>query len=439
MPIIRFALWLRLSSLRRSGPWGLLLLLALAAGSPPLSGQEPPPSILTLLEAGNRTLAPGGTVQGNLEANIHLTTDGRPVQAWSYQGEANESVTFDLVSTDFDAFLYLLGPGLVFPLSDDDSGGACHSRITTTLPFAGTYTLVVSALGIPGASDFTLAASAQPGPLTGAGGCGAGSAWDPAVLGALDAAGRSVPSRGEAMGRLTAEDIGDEGTFGQGWDLVGQGGETVVIDLISDDFDAFLLLAGPGLMEVQSDDDSGGACNARLILELPESGTYRIVVSSVGDAGEGTFTLRTTAEPGPVAEGTCGTYDAILGTLGGPGLEVLADLDTGDRVLPAEGVVEGQLLESDPFFPGGGGPMQAWLLRGTAGQQVTVELHSTDFDPFMALAGTNIDPITDDDGGTGFDSRISVTLPADGEYRVVVTSVGSRTGSYRLTVSGGGD
>ena len=106
---------------------------------------------------------------------------------------------------------------------------------------------------------------------------------------------------------------------------------------------------------------------------------------------------------------------------------------------PPRAWVEGQLLESDPLFPGGGGPMQAWLLRGTAGQQVTVELHSTDFDPFMALAGPNIDPITDDDGGTGFDSRISVTLPADGEYRVVVTSVGSRTGGYRLTVSGGGD
>lgn len=439
MSINRFALRLRPSSLRGSGPWGLLLLSALAAVSAPLAGQEPPPSILTLLEAGSRTLAPGASVQGNLEADIHLTTDGRPVQAWSYQGGANETVTFDLVSTDFDSFLYLLGPGLVFPLTDDDGGGACHSRITTTLPFAGTYTLVVSALGVPGASAFTLSASAEPGPMTGAGGCGAGSAWDPAVLGSLDSAGRSVSTREETTGRLTGEDIGDDGTFAQGWDLVGQAGETVVIDLISDDFDAFLLLAGPGLMGVQSDDDSGGACNSRLMLELPESGTYRIVVSAVGEAGDGSFSLRAAGEPGPVAEGTCGTYDEILGTLGGPGLEVLAELDPGDRVLPAQGVVEGQLLESDPLFPGGGGPMQAWLLRGTAGQQVTVELHSTDFDPFMALAGPNIDPVTDDDGGTGFDSRISVTLPADGEYRVVVTSVGSRTGSYRLTVSGGGD
>ena len=439
MPITRFALRLRPPSLRGSRPWGLLLLSALAAGTPPLAGQEPPPSILTLLEAGNRALAPGASVEGTLEADIHLTTDGRPVQAWSYQGGANETVTFDLVSTDFDSFLYLLGPGLVFPLSDDDSGGACHSRITTTLPFAGTYTLVVSALGIPGASAFTLSASAEPGPLTGAGGCGAGSAWDPAVLGSLDSAGRSVSTREEVTGRLTEEDIGEDGTFAQGWDLVGQVGETVAIDLISDDFDAFLLVAGPGLMGVQSDDDSGGACNSRIMLELPESGTYRLVVSAVGDAREGAFTLRTAGEPGPVAEGTCGTYDEILGTLGGPGLEVLAGLDPGDRVLPTQGVVEGRLLESDPPFPGGGGPMQAWLLRGTAGQQVTVELHSSEFDPFMALAGPGIDPMTDDDGGTGFDSRISVTLPADGEYRVVVTSVGSRTGSYRLTVSGGGD
>lgn len=439
MSILRFALHVRRASLRRSGLGGLLVLSAFVPGTVPVAAQEPPPSILTLLEAGGRTLTAGGTVQGNLESDIHLTTDGRPVQAWSYAGQGNEAVTFDLVSTDFDAFLYLLGPGLVLPLTDDDSGGACHSRITTTLPLPGTYTVVVSALGIPGASAFTLSASAEPGPMTGAGGCGAGSAWDPAVLGSLDSGGRSLASRGEATGLLTPDDIGDDGTFAQAWDLVGQAGETVAIDLVSDDFDAFLLLAGPGLMGVQSDDDSGGACNSRILLELPESGTYRLVVSAVGDAGEGRFTLRTGAEAGPVSEGTCGTYDDILGTLGGPGLEVLADLDTGDRTLPAEGVVEGVLTESDPPFPGNGGPMQAWLLRGTAGQQVTIELHSTDFDPYLALAGSNLAAVTDDDGGTGFDSRIAVTLPTDGEYRVVVTSVGSTTGSYRLTVGGGGD
>lgn len=439
MSILRFAPRLHPVSLGRKRLRGLLALTALAATALPLSGQEPPPSILTLLDAGNRTLAAGAMVQGNLDTDIHLTTDGRPVQAWSYSGQANETVTFDLVSTDFDSFLYLLGPGLLLPLTDDDGGGACHSRVTTTLPLAGTYTLVVSSLGIPGASAFTLTSSAQPGPMTGAGGCGAGSAWDPAVLGSLDSAGRSLPSRGEATGQLTQDDIGDDGTFTQAWDLAGQAGEMVSIDLISEDFDSFLLLAGPGLMGVQSDDDSGGACSSRITLELPEGGTYRLVVSAVGDAGEGSFTLRTSAAPGPLADGACGTYDQILETLGGPGLEVLADLDPGDRILPASGVVEGILAESDPPFPGNGGPMQAWLLRGTAGQQVTLELHSAEFDPFLALAAADMDPITDDDGGTGFDSRISITFPADGDYRVVVTSVGARTGSYRLTVSGGGD
>ena len=409
------------------------MLLAL-----PLGAQEPPRSILTLLDAGSRSLTMGATQQGNLESDIFITTDGRPVQAWRYVGQGEQEVTFDLVSSDFDSFLYLMGPGLEVPLSDDDSGGACHSRITVTLPETGEYTLVVTALGLPGASAFTLSASPQPGPPTGAGGCGAGSAWDPAVLTDMDPQGRSISTRGEASGVLTVDDLGEDGSFAQAWDLPGESGEVVSIDLVSEDFDAFLLVSGPGLMGVQSDDDGGGACHARLTLELPESGMYRIVASSVGDPGDGRFTLRTGPSEGPVAPGNCGTYDQIMGTLGGPGLEILATLDTGDRVLPAAGEVTGTLVESDPAFPGNGGPMQAWLLRGTAGQQVTLNLHSTNFDPYMALAAPGMEPIVDDDGGEGFDSRISVTLPADGDYRVVVTSVGARTGSYTLTVTGGG-
>jgi len=404
----------------------------------PLGAQEPTPSILTLLDPGSRSLAMGATEWGSLETDVIMATDGRPMQAWSFTGQANEEVTFDLVSMDFDSFLYLMGPGLEVPLDDDDGGGACHSRITLTLPETGVYTLVVTALGIPGASSFTLSASPNPGPPTGAGGCGAGSAWDPAVLADIDPQGRRISTRGEASGILGEDDLWEDGSFLQAWDLAGQSGERVSIDLVSNDFDTFLLVAGPGLMGVQSDDDGGGACHSRLTLELPESGTYRIVVSAVGDPGEGRFTLRTGPEAGPQEPGGCGTYDQIMGSLGGPGLEILATLDTGERVLPAAGEVAGTLVESDPAFPGNGGPMQGWLLRGTAGQQVTLNLRSTDFDPYMALAAPGMEPILDDDGGEGFDSRISVILPADGDYRVVVTSVGARTGSYTLTVTGGG-
>jgi serine protease Do len=74
------------------------------------------------------------------------------------------------------------------------------------------------------------------------------------------------------------------------WGFSGVAGQEVVIDLISDDFDSYLYLAGPGLSEPLSDDDGGGNLHSRLTLSVPESGEYRIIVSSLS-GGEGAYSL----------------------------------------------------------------------------------------------------------------------------------------------------
>ena len=64
-------------------------------------------------------------------------------EAFAYEGRAGQEVAFELVSAEFDAYLYLTGPGLDI-LYDDDGGGNLNSRLEATLPEAGTYTVVVS-------------------------------------------------------------------------------------------------------------------------------------------------------------------------------------------------------------------------------------------------------------------------------------------------------
>lgn len=401
----------------------------------PGGAQEVPRSILTLLDPGDRILQSGAPVSGTITLSDFFLPQGSPVQAWSYDGREGESVTFDLVSDDFDSVLYLVGPGLEGMVGDDDGGGGCNSRITLTLPGTGRFTVVASSLGFLGPGDFTLSASAEPGPPTGSGGCGAGSAWDPAVLEEMESGGRTIGPVDERSGVLGVDDQGGDGSFMQAWTLEGGAGVPVTIDLVSDDFDAFLLVAGPGLPEVMTDDDGGGACHSRLSMTLPHEGAYRIVVSSVGDPGGGHFTLRTSPRPGPPAEGDCGTFGELLGTLGGD-LSVLAGAETHGRVHPGSGVVQGSLTEDDDRYPGGGGPMHAWAIHGTAGRSVVVDVRSDIFDAMMAVAGPGIPiPWTDDDGGEGFNSRLTITFPATGEYRIVVTSVGHRTGDYTVEVT----
>ena len=72
-------------------------------------------------------------------------------------------------------------------------------------------------------------------------------------------------------GQLTAADaLTADDTYAQAWRITGVAGRVITVDLASADFDAFLLVRGPGFdpsHELQ-DDDSGGHCNARLSFAL---------------------------------------------------------------------------------------------------------------------------------------------------------------------------
>jgi hypothetical protein len=95
-----------------------------------------------------------------------------------------------------------------------------------------------------------------------------------------------------------------ESTYAQQWRLPGRRGETVTIDLLSDAFDAYLFLVGPGISGTPpQDDDSGGRCNARLTVRFRETGNYFIVVTSSERRATGPFTLAVTrgARPGSLA------------------------------------------------------------------------------------------------------------------------------------------
>jgi hypothetical protein len=84
-----------------------------------------------------------------------------------------------------------------------------------------------------------------------------------------------------------------DSTYAREWEIAGQRGAVVTVDLVSDSFDAYLIVYGPGLDGLQ-DDDSGGRCNARITVRFPESGAYHIAVTTAEKRQTGPFVLTVT-------------------------------------------------------------------------------------------------------------------------------------------------
>ncbi|MGB5896605.1 MAG: tetratricopeptide repeat protein, partial [Geitlerinemataceae cyanobacterium] len=73
--------------------------------------------------------------------------------------------------------------------------------------------------------------------------------------------------------------------------------------------------------------------------------------------------------------------------------------------------------------------------EGQAGEQITIELTSNDFDPVLGLIDPEIKIVAlDNDGGEGNNARIIVTLLATGTYTITAVSYkAGQSGNYTLS------
>ncbi|TDK33112.1 hypothetical protein [Luteimonas terrae] len=195
-----------------------------------------------LREGGELTV--GGTVTGLYEGTAHPYTFTLP---------ARRVVRIDMRSEEIDPLLHLSGNGV--EKTDDDGGDNLDARISLLLE-PGTYTLRADAASA-GAGLYTLALAATEVPE------GAG--------------GGTLP-----VGRPTTANLLPGMTDRWTVSVRSAGEYTIAMD--SDDIDSYLRLTRDG-NEIASDDDGGGALNARIVQRL-ETGTYVIESSSVdGDTG----------------------------------------------------------------------------------------------------------------------------------------------------------
>jgi len=114
---------------------------------------------------------------------------------------------------------------------------------------------------------------------------------------AQQSASRSPQS---AAGRLdpTSPVLEDDGSYYATHSFEGTAGETLAIQLTSDDFNAFLGLLNPSGERIAADDDGAGGTNSLIVITLPTTGTYTIVANTyaAGEVGEYQVEWRTATD-----------------------------------------------------------------------------------------------------------------------------------------------
>lgn len=168
-------------------------------------------------------------------------------------------------------------------------------------------------------------------------------------------------------------------------------GETLLIDVVSDVIDPTLTLTGPGGVRL-FDDDGGEGFNSRLIFTPAADGDATLLIADFA-GGSGPFTL--SAQP-LVPEGTIAVGETLAGTLA---------------------------TQAQPPI---------YTLTGEPGTRVLIHLDSLAFDTVLTGVNERGELSTNDDIGSGTNSRLGLRLPESGTAFFMVGSFDGRGGPFTV-------
>ena len=340
----------------------------------------------------------GGQTNGTLTTGDSVMVDDAYIyDDYRFTARAGQRLEAIMRADAFDAYLEIHadGEGGETLTSDDDGlGEGTNSRLRWTADAAGTYVLRARNLGGLEGGAYSLSLQERP-------------------------AARPAPRpTGIRVGGTTRGSIGnrdpetEDGVRYDAYSFRGRSGDRVAIRLNTEAFDPIVRLgrmSGGEFQELASNDDYGGELNSYLVHTLDADGEYVIRAMPLSGGAQGAYTLSLSEGPPPPPS---------------------VPISLGDSV-------SGELTATDGANANGA-RADIYRLTGTAGQRIRVEMASDSFDTYLQLSdaeGTAL--VEDDDGaGEGTNSRLSFTLPADGDYLIEARAFGEDgTGDYTLSVS----
>ncbi len=335
-------------------------------------------------DSGSSELA--GSQRGRLDSTDPTLDDGSYVDTYTFQGSAGSSAVIDLRSGDFDTYLVVDSPSGEQFTNDDYEGDTDRSLLSLDLTENGEYTVRATSYegGVTGAYTLDMTTDLQSAPV------------DLQNTGNL-ASGDSTFSDGEYYDVYTFE---------------GQPGQSVTVDVNSDDFDTYLVLETPDGQK-ESNDDADSTAHSQIVTTLSQLGTYTVYVTSYAAAETGDYVVSVSQSAGSGSS----SNDSQALTMGSG---TTGALDTADT------------RSSDGKY------QDIYSFDGSAGESIEVDM-TGDFDTFLSILTPSGQTYENDDFNSDTArSVVDFTLPESGRYRIVATTYASDiTGSYSLVLNQG--
>lgn len=353
----------------------------------------------------------GQSVEETLTGDLPFVGGKRAIPFY-YEGRLGQEVAVLLESDEIDSYLIVETPsGTV--LTDDDGAYDRNSLIVFEIEERGRYTIYASSYSGAELGSFRILLD-EPEVIDQIIADAYGDFPDEPPYDQPDAGedytARVTPiAEGDRLsGMLDTDSSVRYGSYVEIYELDLSGGQDIVIDLISDDFDAFLTVVTPDGTEL-TDDDGGSNTNSSLQLIDADGGTYEIWAGSYFDSGFGSFEISVESfTPGPQAE----EAEPIMLREGRP--------------------AEGRITSSSPQFDGD--LVEVYAFRADRGVTAIVTHVSDDFDSYLYVVAPDGTLLTDDDSAGDLDSRIIIDRTLGGTYRVYAGSFGG-SGTGALTLS----
>lgn len=381
-------------------------------------------------------LQPGATVSGELRQGDAKLDSGEFVDAYSFEGRAGDRASLSMRSSAFDPYLLINGPGDFAQENDDAEAGDTRAGLEVRLPATGTYRVRATsyAPGERGPYSLTFGGANASSARTQASGRGAAAGVGGNIAGQMGAPSSRGQTHVLQPGATMRESLGQgdarltSGEYADGWRFQAQRGQTYRVSLASSDFDAYLVVRGPGGLSEDNDDEGGrrGSTDAAVVFTAPADGEVQVSATSFKPGETGAYSIRLEEGARSERDGAA-RPQAVQAT---PGATAISVGETRDGRL-GQGA---RTLSSGEY-------VNTFSLRGRRGQQLDLRLSSTEFDPYLQITGPNgFSAYNDDDADASDsrDSRLIVTLPADGDYEIGATSYeAGESGRYRFSVADG--
>ena len=164
-------------------------------------------------------------------------------------------------------------------LCDDDAGDGLNPMLKITSPASGIYDIYVGTIASNFSPGTVLYISEQT------------ASYD--TSSSNDTNNDDFGDFGDiAEGRLeTGDFVNSEGKFEDTWTFDGFADEFVYIELHSNDFDSYLIMESPSGQIYYNDDFEGDQRSSVLDIQIPETGEYRVTVTSYGAGETGSYEM----------------------------------------------------------------------------------------------------------------------------------------------------